>query len=125
MIALQFGSFCFNEPNGEEYILLVIAPKNNYSSMDEFVSAALNYLESDSEFCDAWNEYYKERVYSEVNEKDLEWMMSRFDAMNERISFLHEPFIKAVNIIPPEWNDIAIGIEIKEEYIFYIWGTSA
>lgn len=40
MIALDFGNFCFNEPHREQSILLVIAPKKEYSSMDEIVSAA-------------------------------------------------------------------------------------
>ena len=29
--------------------------------MDEFVSAALDYLESDGGFYDTWNEYYKDQ----------------------------------------------------------------
>lgn len=52
-------------------------------------------------------------------------MKSRLDEMNQRINIAFEPVISAVYIIPPEWNNITIGVETKSEYIFYLWGTSA
>lgn len=125
MIAIHFGHFCFNSPSSEQSIIIVLAPKNNYSSMDDFVAHALNYLEDDPEFCDAWNEMYKNRIYSPVDEEEKKWMKSRFEEMNQRISIAYEPVISVVNIIPSEWNDITIGIETESEYIFYQWSTSA
>lgn len=125
MIAIYFGQKCFNEPCGEQTILLVIAPKKEYSCMDEFVSQALDYLDSHEEFGDDWEERYKNRTYSEVNEDELKWMMSKFNEMSERVSVVNEHVIKAVHVIPPEWNDITLGIETNQEYIFYWWGTSA
>ncbi len=47
MIAIDLGHLCFNNPSSEQNILLVIAPKSEYSSLDEFVTQALVYLESD------------------------------------------------------------------------------
>lgn len=93
--------------------------------MDDFVTQALNYLESNSEFYDKWNELYKNRIYSPIDEQEKKLMKSRLDEMNQRISIAYEPIISAVYIIPPEWNDITIGIETDSEYIFYQWGTSA
>lgn len=90
-----------------------------------FVLAALNYLETDSEFYDSWNEYYKNRTYSEVKEDEFKWMLSRFDEMSEKVSILYGPFVKVVHIVSPEWNDITLGIETEQEYIFYMRGTSA
>ena len=124
MFAIDFGQFCFNEPASEQSITLVIAPKKEYESMDDFVTAALDYLESDGEFDDKWNEYYKERTYSEVKEDELKWMLSRFDALNQKVSVLHGQFVKVLHIVPPQWNDITLGIETEQEYIFYVWGTS-
>lgn len=45
--------------------------------------------------------------------------------MNQRISIAYETIVRAVYIIPPEWNDITVGLETELEYIFYQWGTSA
>ena len=125
MVAIHFGHLCFNRPSSEQSILIVLAPKKDYSSMDDFVTHALNYLESNPEFCDAWNEMYKNRIYSPIDEEERKWMKSRLEDMNQRISIAYEPVISAVHIIAPEWNDITLGIETKSEYIFYQWGTSA
>lgn len=57
MIAIDFGHFCFNNPSSEQNILIVLAPKSEYSSLDEFVTQALIYLESDGEFYDKCPEY--------------------------------------------------------------------
>lgn len=125
MIAIDFGSRCFNMNPSEESVLLVIAPKSLYSSMDEFVTKALQFLESDKEMCDNWREVYKNRSYSEATEEDKSWMKSRLEAMNHQVHIVYEPIISAVHIIPPRWNDITLGVETEEEYIFYSWGTAA
>ena len=125
MVAIHFGHLCFDHPSGEQSILIVLAPKKDYSSMDDFVVYALNYLESNPEFCDAWNEMYKNHIYSPIDEQEKKWMKSRLEEMNQSISIAYEPVISAVYIIAPIWNDITMGIETKSEYIFYQWGTSA
>lgn len=125
MIAIHFGHLCFNHPSGEQSITLVLAPKKNYASMDDFVAHALDYLESHPDFCDNWNGKYQNRIYTPIDEQEKKWMLSRFDEMNHRISVAYEEILRADYIIPPEWNDITIGIETASEYIFYEWGTSA
>lgn len=47
MIAIDFGHLCFNNPSSEQNILIMLAPKSEYLSLDEFVTRALIYLESD------------------------------------------------------------------------------
>lgn len=125
MIAIDFGHFCFNNPSSEQNILIVLAPKSEYSSLDEFVTQALIYLESDGEFYDKWTEMYRERTYSAVTDEEKRWMKTRFDEMNQQINILYESIINVVHIIPPKWNDMTLGIETEAEYIFYLWGTSA
>lgn len=95
--------------------------------MDSFVTNALKYLESHKNFCDNWTEMYKNRVYSPIDEEEKKWMKSRLEEMNQRISIAYDSIISAsaVYIIPPEWNDITIGVETESEYVFYQWGTSA
>lgn len=125
MVAIDFGQCCFNNPSSEQNILIVLAPKSEYSSLDEFVTQALEHLESDAEFYDKWTEMYRNRTYSPVTDEEKRWMKTRFDEMNQRINILYESIINIVHIIPPKWNDMTFGIETKSEYIFYLWGTSA
>ena len=124
MISIDFGSLCFNVSASEQSILIVVAPKNEFLSLDDFITAALKFLESDGEFCDNWIEMYKKRTNLPASADDIEWMQSKLDEMNKRVKILYEPVIKAVNVIPPKWNDITLGLETKSEYILYLWGTS-
>lgn len=125
MIAIEFGPYCFNNHSNEESIVLIIAPKNLYSSMDEFVVKAVDFLSQDGDFCDGWADMYNTRSYSEVSEEDKNWMRSRLDEIGRRVHIVFQSIISAVHIVPPKWNDITIGVETEEEYIFYSWGTSA
>ena len=125
MIAIDFGNLCFNNSSSEQYILIVLAPKSEYSLLDEFVTKALLFLESDGEFYDKWTEMYQNRTYSPVNDEEKIWLKSRLDEMNQRVNILYESIVNVVHIIPPKWNDMTLGIETESEYIFYLWSTSA
>ena len=124
MIAISFGNLCFNTGASEQNILIVVAPKNIFSSLIDFITAALIFLESDERFCSNWTEMYKNRTNLPASDDNVAWMKSRLENMNQRIDILHEPVIKAVNVIPPKWNDISLGLETKSEYILCLWGTS-
>ena len=125
MIAIDFGNLCFNVGVSEQNILIVVAPQNEFSSLDDFITATLKFLESDGEFHDNWTERYINRTNLPASDDDIAWMKSRLNDMNKRVNILYEPIIKAVNVIPPKWNDITLGLETKSEYIFYLWSTSA
>ena len=125
MIAIYFGHLCFNVSAYEQSILIVVAPKSEFPSLDFFIAEALNFLESDSDFYDNWNEIYKDRTYLPASDDEIARMKSTLSEMNQRISILYEPIIKAVYVIPPKWNDISLGLETEHEYVFYLWGTSA
>lgn len=125
MIAMDFGNLCFNNSHSEQTILMVVASKYEFSSLDDFLTAAFAFLESDEELCDNWTQMYKERTNLPASADDIMRMKSRLDAMNERVYILYEPIVKAVNVIPPKWNDETLGLETKNEYILYLWGTSA
>ena len=125
MLAIDFGNLCFNVGVSEQNILIVVAPKNEFLSLDDFITAALEFLESDGDFYGNWTEIYKNRTNLPTSADDVAWMKSRLDEMNKCVKILYEPVIKAVNVIPPKWNNIALGLETKNEYILYLWGTSA
>lgn len=125
MIAIDFGNLCFNVgSDSEQSILIVVAPKKEFLLLDDFITAALKFLESDEDLCDNWTEMYKNRTNLPASAEDLAWMRSRLDEMNQRVTIHYEPVIQAVNIIPPKWNDITLGLETKNEYILYMWRTA-
>ena len=124
MIAIDFGNLCFNNGSSEQNILAVLAPKNIFVSLDEFITAAIAFLDSDERFYGNWTDIYKDRTNLPASDDDIMWMKSRLEEMNQRVDVLYEPVIKAVNVIPPKWNDITLGLETKSEYIFYSWATS-
>lgn len=39
MIAIDFGNLCFNVGVSEQNILIVVAPQNEFSSLDDFIAA--------------------------------------------------------------------------------------
>ena len=125
MIAFDFGNLCFNSGASEQNILVVISGKNMFLSMNDFITEAVNFLESDGRFCGNWTEIYKNRPNLPASADDIAWMKSRLEEMNQRVNILYEPIIKAVNVVPSKWNDITLGIETMNEYILYLWGTSA
>ncbi|WP_300714884.1 hypothetical protein [uncultured Acetatifactor sp.] len=124
MIAFDFGNKCFNISASEQDILLVVASQKEFSSLDDFITAALKFLESDERFYDNWTEMYENRINSPAPADDVSWMESRFNEMNERVHILYEPIVNAVHVIPPAWNNITLGLETENEYILYLWGTS-
>jgi len=123
MIALSFGNECFNCKNSEEMATLVIAPKSDFASLEEFTDAALGFLEAQGEYGD-WIPFFKNRIFTPADKESLDWMKSRIEAMNRNVTVTGVPFEKAVHIIPPERDDITLGIETASEYIFWNWGTS-
>ena len=125
MIAFDFGNLCFNSGASEQNILVVISGKNMFLSMNDFITEAVNFLESDGRFCGNWTEIYKNRTNLPASADDIAWMKSRLEEMNQRVNILYEPIIKAVNVVSSKWNDITLEIETMNEYILYLWGTSA
>ena len=82
-------------------------------------------MNTNGEFYDDWEKYYKNRTYIPASDSDIAHMRERFNEMNQKISILYEPIHNAVHIIPPQWNDISLGLETSAEYVLCIWGTSA
>ena len=105
MIAIDFGNLCFNAQASEQNIIFVAAPKKVYSSMDAFITEALNFLESDERFCDNWNEMYKNRTNLPASADDIAWMESRLEEMNQRVDILYGPAITCLLYTSPSPRD--------------------
>ena len=126
MFAISFGNLCFNRnADREQCIEFVIAPKQNYQSLDHFVDAVFEFMNTDSEFTDNYDEIYKKRIYEPVPDIELYFLKSRFSDMNNSVNIILEPLIRAEYLVKPRWNDITVIIETKGNYIFYNWGTTS
>lgn len=125
MFAFSFGHGSFNYPVSEQFIILVIAPKAEYASPDNFLEKTFAFLNTDAEFRDNWDEIYQAHICTPASDSDIAEIRERFEAMNEKISVLHAPFLSAVHITPPQWNEVIMRLETASEYIFYLWGTTA
>ena len=58
-------------------------------------------------------------------DKDLEWLKSWLEKMNQKITIVYEPVLRAVHLKPPKWDDMTVALETAAEYLFVSWGTSA
>ena len=125
VIAFEFGNLCFNSPASEQRIIMVIASLSEFSSLDKFITAALTFLETDEDLCDSWTELYKERVNLPASDEDIAFITERTNAMDLRVKIRFQPVKKAVNILPPKWNQVTMCLETEHDYIFYSWVTTA
>lgn len=124
MIAFEFGNLCFNSPASEQSIIMVITSPPEFSSLDKFIKAALTFLETDGEFYDQWTELYKERVNLPASNEDITFITEKINEMNLRVKILFQPVKKAVNLLLPKWNQVAMCLETEHNYIFYSWVTT-
>ena len=125
VIAFEFGNLCFNSPASEQSIIMAIASLSEFSSLDKFITAALTFLETDEDLCDSWTELYKERVNLPASDEDIAFITERTNAMDLRVKIRFQPVKKAVNILPPKWNQVTMCLETEHDYIFYSWVTTA
>ena len=44
--------------------------------------------------------------------------------MNLRVKIVFQPVKKAVNLLPPKWNQVTMCLETEHDYIFYSWVTT-
>lgn len=124
MVALSFGALCFR-PYGEQSITMVFAQKSECVSKDDFITKALDYMNTDAEFCDNYNDMFKNRIYEPASEADIQFIINKLSSMNHCVNMILEPFENVLYVKKPEWNDLSFLIETIDKYIFYWWGTSA
>lgn len=116
MLAFEFGNLCFTPSASEQEIVIVIAPRAEYSSLQAFIAAALAFLE--------WPESYKDSPNIPASDTDLDFIKTKIKEMDQRVHIVFQPVTKAVHIMAPQWNQVALGLETEQEYIFYSWITT-
>lgn len=127
MIAFDIGNLGFNIQTSEQTLLLVIASKDEAEGIPDFFDKALDYLEedADSDWCDAWNEIYKERKFIPASEQHLEWADKIIKGMNERITIHLEKNSNAMEMESMDPFELILCFESKHFYTLFLWATSA
>ena len=116
VIAFEFGNLCFNSPASEQSIIMVIASPSEFSSLDKF--------KTDGELYGKRTVLYKERVNLPASNEDITFITEKINEMNLRVKIVFQPVKKAVNLLPPKWNQVTMCLETEHDYIFYSWVTT-
>lgn len=123
MLEIEFGNLAFNCEVSEQVLCLVIAGKNEASSIDEFMQKALNHL-SESEYYSEDADAYKKCVFKEAEDADVKWLYQIIEGMNRKVYFdLGEPIkilTGTVTVFDNSWV-----IETKEMFYYIFWCTTA
>ena len=112
MLAFEFGNLCFTPSASEQEIVMVIAPRAEYSSLQEFITAAFAFLE--------WSETDKEYSGIPASDTDLDFIKKKIKEMAQRVHIAFQPITNAVHIMTPQWNQATLGLETEQEYIFWL-----
>lgn len=92
---------------------MVIAPRAEYSSLQEFITAALAFLE--------WPETYKEYSGIPASDTDLDFIKKKIKEMDQRVHIAFQPITSAMHIMTPQWNQATLGLELNRS-IYFIRG---
>ena len=124
MFGIEFGNLAFNCEVSEQILCIVVAGKNETTTIDEFIQKALDYqIENDfSSSCDA--EEYRNCVFAYATDSDVKWLHDIIEGMNRKVSFeIGEP-IKILTGTKTVFDNSWV-IETKEMFYYIFWGTTA
>ncbi len=124
MFGIEFGNLAFNCEVSEQTLCIVVAGKNEASTIDDFIHKALNYQIKNnfSSSCDA--EEYRNCEFSAAEDSDVEWLHKIIEGMNRKVSFeIGEP----IKILTGTMTvfDNAWVIETKDMFYYIFWCTTA
>ena len=54
----------------------------------------------------------------------ITFITEKINEMNLRVKIVFQPVKKAVNLLPPKWNQVTMCLETEHDYIFYSWVTT-
>ena len=70
-----------------------------------------------------YKEYIEDLPEKDTNE-DITFITEKINEMNLRVKIVFQPVKKAVNLLPPKWNQVTMCLETEHDYIFYSWVTT-
>lgn len=124
MFGIEFGNLAFNCEVSEQMLCLVIAGKNEASTIYDFIHKSLDYQIKYRFFSFDDAEKYRNCEFSDAKDSDVEWLYQIFEGMNRKVSFeLGEP----IKILTGTMTvfDNAWVIETNEMFYYIFWATTA
>ena len=123
MFGIEFGNLAFNCEVSEQSLCIVVAGKNEASTIDGFIHKALDYqIKNNFSSCDA--EEYRNCEFSDAEDSDIKWLYEIIEGMNRKVSLeLGEP----IKILTGTMTvfDNAWVIETKDMFYYIFWCTTA
>lgn len=123
MFEIEFGNLAFNCEASEQTLCLVVAGKNEASTINDFIQKALNRLD-ESEYYSEDATAYKRCVFQEAEDADVKWLYQIIEGMNRKVYIdLGEPIkilTGTVTVFDNAWV-----VETKEMFYYIFWCTTA
>ena len=125
MVFLYFGSDAFNYKSSESSIRTIIVAKEKYGSPQDFFESAIAYIDEEIDTEDDIRAeydgaYLKEGLYEKIIKQ---WISS----MDKKIEIAFNNIIKTYRIKRTTYdpNIDEFVLETEDEYILFLWATSA
>lgn len=127
MNCFEFENLCFNVPNSEQYISLLLASKSEHSTFQEFIKAAIkkDFEEYIAIETISLSVLYEQIINIPASDKDRQYMFEIIEAMNKKIEIEFEEIENMVAVFKNEWNDYTFAFETKYCRYYFHWITLA
>lgn len=123
MFGIEFGNLAFNCEVSEQNLCMVVAGKNEVSTIDDFIQKALDYQIMHNFFSDDAEEY-RNCVFADATDSDIKWLHQIIEGMNRKVSFELGKSIKILTGTMTVFDNVWV-IETKEMFYYIFWCTTA
>lgn len=123
MFGIEFGNLAFNCEVSEQNLCIVVAGKNEASTIDDFVHKSLEYQINNNFFRDD-AEKYRNCTFSDAKDSDVEWLHQIIEGMNRKVSFELETPIEVLTGTMTVFDNVWV-IETKQMFYYIFWCTTA
>lgn len=122
-----FDSLCFNIPNSEQFIILIISAKSEHKDFKEFINCAVErwYEENLCNIGITLSELKAQIINIPISDEDNQCMFQMIEGMNERVHIKFEEIENIITVFESEWNDYTIAFETKHCRYYFNWMTTA
>lgn len=125
MLFFSLGNLAFNIQNSEQTIDMVVDSKSKYNSVDDFMFAGIKYLDEtvypgDGIAIEYDGSSLKTGKYDEIVNRLIERFNERVDVKFENIQNIFRIKREVYNPLVDEFI-----IEADDEYIMFLWATTA
>ena len=125
MLFLSFGNLAFNIQSSEQTIDMIVDSKSKYSTVDNFMSAGIKYLDESVYPGDGIAIEY-DSIILKTGKYD-EIVSSWIDGLNEQVEVKIENIQNIFRIKRKVYNPLVdeFIIETDDEFIMFLWATTA